>query len=212
MDQAELAKAFGAFFAVMNPFINLPIFLALTANRTPAEQRALALKVTIFAAVMSVVIMLSGSAIIAFFGITIDQFRVAGGAVLAHIAWSMLDGTGMSSHHGSDQERGHMGDLSAMAFYPLTFPMVVGPGTITTLILYAAHAETTRDMLEVWAIVGSILLLLFVVLFFSAQIGRLMSETMRVITTRLMGLILLAISVGMIVAGVSAVFPRLVAG
>ncbi|MBI1178949.1 MAG: NAAT family transporter [Alphaproteobacteria bacterium] len=209
MHYADLAKAFGAFFAIMNPFVNLPIFLALTGDCTVPQQRVLALKITVFSAVMCAVILLAGQAIIGFFGITVDQFRVAGGAVLAHIAWSMLNGTGISSHHGSEREKGHMGDLSALAFYPITFPMIVGPGTIATLIIYGTRAGGADGLLAVAAIVGAILIMLFVVLFFAAQIGKILSDTMRVITTRLMGMILLAISVEMIVAGLTALFPGL---
>lgn len=209
MDSVDLTKAFGAFFAIMNPFVNLPIFLGLTAGYTAAEQRALAVKVTLFSAAMCVVILFAGQAIIGFFGITIDAFRIAGGAVLAHIAWSMLNGDGPTSHHGSETEKGGMADLAGTAFYPLTFPMIVGPGTIATLIIYAGHAGNMEAVAKVGAAVGAVLVILFLVLFFAAQIGRVLSETMRVITTRLMGMILLAIAVELIVAGLLAVLPGL---
>ncbi|MEC9244308.1 MarC family protein (plasmid) [Nitratireductor rhodophyticola] len=209
MDYTELTKAFGAFFAIMNPFVNLPIFLALTAGFTVQQQRVLAFRIAIFSAIMCAVILFAGQAIISFFGITVDEFRVAGGVVLAHIAWSMLNGSGFSSHHGTDREKDHMGDLSGLAFYPITFPMIVGPGTIATLIIYTGHAGGFEATLAIGAVVAVILAILFVVLFFASGIGRVLSETMRVITTRLMGMILLAIAVEMIVAGVKAVLPGL---
>jgi multiple antibiotic resistance protein len=209
MNYVDLMKALGAFFAIMNPFVNLPIFLALTAGFTVSQQRFLALKVTLFSAVMCAVILVAGKAIIGFFGITIDQFRLAGGAVLAHIAWSMLNGGGIAAHHGSPGEQARMADLSGLAFYPITFPMVVGPGTIATIIIYAGHSTGLSDLATIAAIVGAMLLLLFIVLFFAAQIGKILSETMRVITTRLMGMILLAISIEMIVAGLIVLLPGL---
>lgn len=209
MSYVDLMKALGAFFAIMNPFVNLPIFLALTAGFTVSQQRVLALKVTFFSAIMCAVLLVAGKAIIGFFGITIDQFRLAGGAVLAHIAWSMLNGGGIAAHHGSPGEQAQMADLSGLAFYPITFPMVVGPGTIATIIIYAGHSTGLSDLATIAAIVGAMLLLLFIVLFFAAQIGKILSETMRVITTRLMGMILLAISVEMIVAGLTALLPGL---
>ena len=212
MDQVELTKAFGTIFAIMNPFTNLPLFLALTTGLSVADQRTLAVKITVFSAVMCAVILLAGQAIIGFFGITVDQFKIAGGAVLASIAWSMLHGESISPHHGSDEEQGHMRDLSGLAFYPITFPMIVGPGTIAALIVYAGHASDAGTLAAIGAIVGVILIMLFAVLFFAAQIGRLLSDTMRVITTRLMGMILLAISVEMIVAGAIVLLPGLAAG
>ena len=73
MDYYELTKAFGAFFAIMNPFVNLPIFLALTTGFTVAQQRMLAMKITLFSAIMCAVILFAGQKIIGFFGITVDQ-------------------------------------------------------------------------------------------------------------------------------------------
>ena len=209
MQYPELVKAFGAFFAIMNPFLSLPFFLALTTGFTIDQQRALAVKVTLFSAIMCAAILVAGQAIIGFFGITVDQFRIAGGAVLAHIAWSMLNGAGITSHHGSDQEKQQMGDLSGLAFYPITFPMIVGPGTIATLIIYSGHAGNADGLLAIGAVVGIILAMLFVVLFCAAQIGKVLSDTMRVITTRLMGMILLAISVAMVMTGLTSLLPGL---
>lgn len=209
MDFAELTKAFGAFFAIMNPFVNLPIFLALTAGFSVSQQRTLAVKITVFSAIMCAIILFSGQQIISFFGISIDQFRIAGGIVLAHIAWSMLNGQDITSHHGTDGEREHMADLSGLAFYPITFPVIVGPGTIATLIIYAGHATGVMGFISIGGVVAAILTILFVVLFFASFFGKVLSETMRVIMTRLMGMILLAIAVEMIVAGVKAVLPGL---
>lgn len=209
MDYAELTKAFGAFFAIMNPFVNLPIFLALTTGFTVAQQRTLAMKITFFSAIMCTVILFAGQQIIGFFGITVDQFRIAGGVVLAHIAWSMLNGDTVASHHGSDKEQDHMADLSGLAFYPITFPMIVGPGTIATLIIYAGHAKEVSGLIAVGGVVAVILAMLFVVLFFASFFGKVLSDTMRVIMTRLMGMILLAIAVEMIIAGTKAVLPGL---
>jgi multiple antibiotic resistance protein len=209
MDYTEIAKTFGAFFAIMNPFVNLPIFLSLTSSYSVAQQRTLAVKVILFSAVMCLVILAAGQMIISFFGITIDQFRIAGGAVLAHIAWSMLNGEAAPSHHGTEEEKDDMKELSGLAFYPITFPMVVGPGTIATLIIYASHATTYSGYVEVAAVVGVILAILFLVMFFASALGEVLSDTMRVITTRLMGMILLAISVDMMVAGLKVVLPGL---
>ncbi|HCW44617.1 MAG TPA: antibiotic resistance protein MarC, partial [Planctomycetes bacterium] len=106
-------------------------------------------------------------------------------------------------------EQGEIQNLSGLAFYPITFPMIVGPGTIATLIIYAGHAKGIEQTLEIGGIVGVILLLLFAVLFFASFFGKVLSDTMRVIMTRLMGMILLAIAVEMMVAGCKVVLPGL---
>ncbi|WP_375282103.1 MarC family protein [Pseudooctadecabacter sp.] len=125
-----------------------------------AQQRSLALKITLFSAIICAVILLAGQQIIGFFGITVDQFRIAGGVVLAHIAWSMLNGNSITSHHGSDAEQDHMQDLASLAFYPITFPMILGPGAIATLIIYAGQADTAAGLIGVGGVVGVILALL----------------------------------------------------
>lgn len=209
MDYTDLTKAFGAFFAIMNPFVNLPVFLSLTEGYSVAQQRSLAIKIAIFSAVMCGVVLFAGQKIIGFFGITIDQFRIAGGIVLAQIAWSMLQGQSIPSHHGTPSEQKQIADLSQLAFYPITFPMVVGPGTIATLIIYAGHAKSFEDLLAVGGVVGVILVMLFLVLFFASFFGKILSDTMRVIMSRLMGMILLAIAVEMIASGAIAVLPGL---
>lgn len=209
MDFAFLAKAFGAFFAIMNPFVNLPIFLSLTNGYSVKEQRSLAIKIALFSLIMCAIILVAGKQIIGFFGITVNEFRVAGGIVLAHIAWNMLNGSESSSHHGTDSEKHDMKDLSGLAFYPITFPMIVGPGTIATIIIYAGHIKHTSDLISLAAVILSILVLLFLVLYFASFFGKVLTQTMRVIMTRLMGMILLAIAVDMVFAGTKALLPML---
>ena len=125
MHESEmLVKSFGAFFAIMNPFVNLPIFLSLTASYSVAQQRSIAVKTAIYSLVMCTIILLGGQQIIAFFGITVDEFRIAGGLVLGHIAWSMLNGNDITAHQGTQNEQNQMADLNGLAFYPMTFPMM----------------------------------------------------------------------------------------
>lgn len=209
MDYTDLTKAFGAFFAIMNPFVNLPIFLAMTNGFTVSEQRILATKLATFSAIMCLIVLLVGQQVLQLFGISIDHFRIAGGVVLAHIAWSMLNGKEIASHHGTEKEKSHLSELSTMAFYPLTFPVIVGPGSIATLIIYAGHADSFRELGVVALIVGVVLALLFFVLFFASYFGKVLSDTMRVIMSRLMGMILLAIAIDMVLSGLLAVMPGL---
>lgn len=209
MEYALIVKAFGAFFAIMNPFVNLPIFLSMTESYSVAQQRVLAGKIALFSLIMCAVILLAGNQIIGFFGISVDEFRVAGGIVLAHIAWSMLNGSTAASHHGTNSERDSMADLSGLAFYPITFPMVVGPGTIATIIIYAGHSTSFSALLSIGFVIAVILGLLFGVLFFASFFGKVLTDTMRTIMTRLMGMILLAIAVEMMFAGAKALLPGL---
>lgn len=96
-----------------------------------------------------------------------------------------------------------------MAFYPLTFPMMVGPGTITTIIVLTGRADGLTGYLSVGLAAVVVLALLLLVLWFAPTIGEHLSGTMRTIMTRLMGMILAAIAVEMIVAGLTQLLPGL---
>ena len=209
MDFAFATKFLGALFAIMNPFINLPIFLAMTADKSVAEQRSMARVILLYTAVMCVIISLAGRYILGFFGITIDSFRVAGGLVLLGIALSMLNGQPITSHERGEQEKRADDSASPDAFYPMTFPMIVGPGTIATLIVYASQAHQIEHYLSFGVVLLAVLLALFVVLFFAATIGKLLSSKIRVVMTRLMGMILAAIAVEMVFDGAKAMLPGL---
>lgn len=210
MDVTFAAKFLGALFAIMNPFINPPIFLSMVSTKPVAQQRGMAVTILFYTAAMCIVISLFGGYIIAFFGITIASFRVAGGLVLLGIALSMLNGKPVTSHERGEQEK--QADRTAesdtdgdLAFYPMTFPMVVGPGTMATLIVYAAQTHNAAQYVSFALVLASVLL----VLFFAAEIGELLSAKVRVIMTRIMGMILAAIAVEMVIEGTKVMLPGL---
>lgn len=210
---AVLVKALGAFFAIMNPFVNLPLFLSLTQDQDAATQRRTAVRTTISSTVMCAVVLLLGATILRFFDIGVDDFRIAGGIVLLIISLSMLNGSGSSAHEGSTQEKEQhdavAGNGNDVAFYPMTFPILVGPGTIATIIVIQSQARGLGGHAAVAAALAAVLVTLGIVLYFSASIGARLSMTMRTIMTRLMGMILASISVQMIVVGIQHLFPGL---
>lgn len=209
MDYAFAVKFFGALFAIMNPITNLPIFLSVTDGAPKAVQRQIALKTALFSLIMGACFALTGSAVLNLFGISIDDFRVAGGLVVLLIALNMLNGDESRSHHGTDGEKSAYPDAATVAFYPLTFPIIVGPGTITTLIVFAHQADTAVDKIAYGAVFGGIIAVLAVVFFFAGDLARHLSGTARVIMSRLMGMILAAIAMDMIASGLKTLLPGL---
>ncbi|MFV0299994.1 MAG: MarC family protein [Paracoccus sp. (in: a-proteobacteria)] len=212
MDQAFFITTLGGAFAIMNPFVVLPLFLAVTHGMEPGPQRRAGLRVAGFSAVLCAVVAVSGAAVLKFFGISVDDFRVAGGLVLMSIAMSMLSGSGSPAHEAPAKAQAmavQEPPRADVSFYPLAFPMVVGPGTITAIIVFMGQAGTMADKIAVAAAFGLVLAVLALVLFFAATIGRHMSQTLRVIMTRLMGMIVAAIGIQMIGAGLKAILPGL---
>lgn len=202
-------KFFSALFAIMNPFVVLPIFLSMTSGMPIAKQKKTAIQTVFYSAIMCLIISLAGQQIIGFFGITIDQFRTAGGIILFGIALSMLNGNDNKSHEGSENEKKEMSESNSISFYPMAFPMIVGPGTIATLIIFSHQATGVTHDIAYGLAVLAVIVLMFLVLFFSSSIGKLLSSQMRVIITRLMGMILAAISVEMITDGLLVILPGL---
>lgn len=211
MDAALLVKALGAFFAIMNPFLALPMFLSLTTGYDLTRQRRTAVRVALYSLVMAAVILVSGTAVLQLFGISVDDFRVAGGLVVLIIALGMLSG-GSPAHSGTPAEQEHQQQQAAQAdvsFYPLTFPMIMGPGSITTIVVFTGQAHGFSGTLEIGAAITVVIALLLLVLWFAPSIGAHLGGTLRVVMTRLMGMILAAIAVQMMVTGLRALIPAL---
>ncbi|MEM8631302.1 MAG: MarC family protein [Pseudomonadota bacterium] len=208
MDGFAALKFFGALFAIMNPLTNLPVFLSVTDGLDRSAQRTVAIKVVLYCALLGTIFALAGNAILSAFGISVDDFRVAGGLVLLLIGLNMLNGSDSPAHHGSEHEKAHF-QASTLAFYPLAFPILVGPGTITTLILYRQQAKGPEDLTAYFAVFAVVLALIAVTFWFSAAIGTFLSQTGRVIMRRLMGMLLIAIAVDMLVSGLKALLPGL---
>ncbi|MBI1219259.1 MAG: NAAT family transporter [Rhodobacteraceae bacterium] len=209
MDTVFLVKVLGALFAIMNPFVNLPVFLGLTEGMDTQTQRRNAMRVVVYSAVMCAVAAVAGQRILGFFGVSIDDFRVAGGLVVGMIAFGLLNGTNSSAHHGTPEEQREQAGLPQVAFYPMTFPMLVGPGTITTLVVFLGQAQGTGQHLAFAVALAAVLATLGIVFWFGATLGHYLSATLRVIMGRLMGMILLAIAVGMVATGLKALLPGL---
>ncbi|HBX82964.1 MAG: MarC family protein [Propionibacteriaceae bacterium] len=208
MDTTLFIKAFAALFAIMNAFVALPVFLSLTTGYTAQRQRRTAVKATLYSAILAGVILMSGTAVLGFFGISVNDFRIAGGIVLLTIGLSMLSGQGSTAHSRTPEEQAAQDAQTDVAFYPMAFPMIVGPGTITTLVLLVGDASPTTYVsvgTALAAVIGS----LGLVLWFAPSIGHLLSQELRVVMTRLMGMIIAATAVQMMVAGLLAVFPGL---
>ncbi|WP_170464277.1 MarC family protein [Ruegeria arenilitoris] len=209
MDSTLAVGFFGALFAIMNPITNLPVFLSVTDGLPPAEQRKVATKTALYCLILGAAFAAVGNQTLGLFGISVDDLRVAGGLVVLMIGLNMLNGKPSSSHHGTEGERESYPEPDTVAFYPLAFPILVGPGTITTLILYASHIKSAFDATVYAAVFLAVLLSLFVTFWNASAIAKRLSDNARVIMSRFMGMILSAIAIGMIAAGLKVLLPGL---
>ena len=209
MDFSFAITFFGALFAIMNPVTNLPVFLSVTDGATPEIQHRIALKTALYCLVLGAVFAVGGRQVLNLFGISVDDFRVAGGLVVLLIALNMLNGEQSSSHHGTDREQSDYPAPQTVAFYPLTFPIIVGPGTITTLIIFSHQVDGPANMIAYAVVFTGLVGLLGLVFYNAPALGAHLSGTARVIMSRLMGMILAAIAVAMMADGLKALLPGL---
>lgn len=209
MDAFSALKFFGALFAIMNPISNLPVFLSVTDGLSEPDRRGIAFKTALYCLIMGAVVAGAGEPLLRLFGISIDDFRVAGGLVVLLIGLGMLSGRDSTAHHGTEAERAARPGPASVAFYPLTFPILVGPGTITTLILYRQEVQSASDLALYTVVFVGVVAALCAVFLVAGQIGSHISATGRVIMTRLMGMILAAIAVDMIATGLRSLLPGL---
>ncbi|WP_353331567.1 MarC family protein [Phaeobacter sp. NW0010-22] len=209
VDTTFAVTFFGALFAIMNPVTNLPIFLSVTEGASVAEQRKIALKTALYCLILGSAFAVAGTQVLNMFGISVDDFRLAGGLVVLLIALNMLNGAESSSHHGTDGEKDSYPAPETVAFYPLTFPIIVGPGTITTLIIYAHQVKDTAHLIGFAGVFLFLIALLAFTFYNAPTLAKHLSGTARVIMSRLMGMILAAIAVGMITDGIKTLLPGL---
>lgn len=200
---------FGALFAIMNPITNLPVFLSVTQSLTAADQRKIAVKTALYCVILGGAFAAIGSQALGLFGISVDDLRVAGGLVVMMIGLNMLNGNESSSHHGTAGEKDAYPEPDTVAFYPLAFPILVGPGTITTLILYAHHIKTPVEAIVYAGVFLIVVALLLVTFWNAAWLADRLSDNARVIMSRFMGMILSAIAISMIADGLKALLPGL---
>lgn len=207
IDLTFAIKVFAALFAIMNPIANIPVFLSLTDGASDAARRKVAIAAAIVVTVGCIVSAVAGGAILHAFGLTVDDFRLAGGLLVLLIALSMLHGSPSSQHAPRESE---CSDLAAenVAVYPLTIPLLVGPGTIATMIVLGQSAYETGKELAFALGLGAFLVLLAAALLSAPLIGHYLSPKVTAITQRLMGMILAAIAMQMILASLRAAFPH----
>lgn len=193
--------------AVLDPFLAVPIFLALTAARGEAERRNLVRVVTITVFAVLAVSAVVGEQVLTLIGASLPAFRVGGGLVLLLMALSMLNAQAGGVRQNQDEARElQSGELSGVV--PIAVPLLAGPGAISTTII-AAQAGGAAHL---GAIIGCILLvcaLTWIVLSLAHPIGARMGTTGLNIATRLLGLLLAALAIQTMAEGLRQLFPGL---
>jgi multiple antibiotic resistance protein len=207
----------GALFPIVNSPENLPIFLTLTAGLSTESRSVLARKIAVNGFAILLVSVLIGTHILTFFGISVPVVQVGGGLVLIAAGWKLLNRPDEDERAPvSPSKTPKASYLTRRAFYPLTLPLTVGPGSISVAIAVGANrppASEARWILSAAALLGCAVLAIsiYLVYRFAEPIGRILGETAMNIIVRLSSFILLCIGVQITWNGASALLKTIIA-
>lgn len=204
----ELPALIGAFttlFIIIDPPGLAPLFVALTQGMDKAGRRTIALRACLIAAGLMVAFLILGEALLGFVGISMPAFRIAGGVLLFLTALEMLFQRRQARREDNANEGAaeHTDDPSV---FPLALPLICGPGAITTIILLASQADAAIDFVMIGVVLFAVLLCVFVAFLMSGSLEKLLGKTGLNILTRILGMLLAALSIQFILDGVAQSF------
>lgn len=197
MTLTEAITAFTALFVVIDPIGLAPIFVALTAGMTKRQRRAIAVRACVIATGLLIAFALLGESILNFLGISMPAFRIAGGLLLFLTALEMLFEKRQPKREGRAEE-----PTSDPSVFPLALPLIAGPGAIATMILLTDDVSTLGSVQAM----GVMLVVIAVVFGFfqlASPLERLLGHTGTNVVTRLLGMLLAALSVQFVLDGLS---------
>lgn len=206
----DIYKPLIALLAIVNPIGVVPFFIHFTQNLN-REQRRRTIRVSALTAFIVIAVSaLVGLQILEFFSISLASFQVGGGTLLLISALQMLNAQPAESKPGDVSEGSQKADAGdSIAVVPLTIPLLTGPATISTMVIYA---DKTRHWWELAVLVGYgvvVGLATFAVFSAAGRIAKIMGQTGINVMTRLMGLILAALAVELLSDGMVKLFPVL---
>jgi len=212
-----LLNAFATLLVTIDPIGLAPLFLAVTRGASAEMRSVIAVRASVIATIILVAFALTGTMVLTFLGISLPAFRIAGGLLLFWIAFEMVFEKREKRKQATAAQAVHADradavpslqapeDLRHIAVFPLAIPLIAGPGAISATILMASRAPSTGALalliLLIAAMIGSCLLV-----FRAAHtVDRHLGDTGRSVLTRLLGVLLSALSVQFVADGVKAI-------
>ena len=195
-------SAFVTFFTVIDPVGLAPIFVALTAHLSEEQRKLIITRATLISAGIIAFFALVGRFLLDRLGINLYAFDIAGGALLFLIAVDMLFGRQSGTRETKEESEEAM-TKEDVSIFPLAIPMIAGPGTIATTILYVDIA--TPRILDLLAVAGAIatsLLAAWLVMRSSLSIIRLFGRTGIMVVSRILGILLAALAIQFMLNGI----------
>jgi multiple antibiotic resistance protein len=197
MNWRAFAEAFTTLLVIMDPLGSAPIFISLTAGRTPGARRRAALVAAAAAGGVVVLFALFGRLILDYLHVSVESLTIAGGLLLLLVALQMLRGDEMEQP-----------ETANVALVPLATPLLAGPGAIAAVMVLTKRYEDAPGRVGVLLGIVAVIVVVAVGLMLAARIARLLQPSVIQLLTRVLGLLLAAIAVQFIVDAVKIVAVR----
>ena len=211
MDLVQLGvNFFVALFALIDPVGNIPLFAAATSDATSAQRRTIAVYITIFSVLFLAFFHVTGLWLLRFFGISLPAFRIAGGVLLFLLGLDMTRSDFLSifagvAGGGPSDEEGYARRRFEKLLVPFAMPLLIGPGAISTVIIQAGEAQTQGLPGHIVGLcaIAAVGLTMVASFFMSGPLSRLLGKVGMAIVVRVLGLVLCAMAVQFVLAGVN---------
>ena len=199
MPVEELITAFVTLFVVIDPIGLAPMFVALTAGMDARRRRAIGLRACLVAIGLLTIFGLFGDAVLEFIGISMPAFRIAGGILLFLTALDMLFERRGKRRQGHASEDDTANDPSV---FPLAMPLIAGPGAMATMVLLAgAPGISWSESGAIHLVMLAVIVAVFVMFLTAGLLERALGPTGINVVTRLLGMLLAALSVQFVLDG-----------
>lgn len=201
-----MISAFTTLLVTVDPPGLAPLFLGLTQGMTRAQRQQVAVRGSVMGFAILTVFALFGASILGALGISMGAFRIAGGLMLFAIAFEMIFEKRNERKEKTTGDAITKDHIHNLAVFPLAIPLIAGPGAISATVLISGTMEGWIGKAQLIAVIGVVLGLVFVSLYLAERLNRFLGVTGRALLTRLLGVLLAALSVQFVVDGVKSAF------
>ncbi len=199
-----IASALATLLVVADPIFLSALFLGLTVDLSPAQRREVALRGSVIAFFILLAAGLGGAKLLALLGISLSAFRIAGGLLLLSSAAEMVFDRRSQRLQATADQAINVDHVKNIAAFPLAIPLMAGPGAITAMILLAGRAEGRMShLLALYMIAGLVMAACYLCFISAERISKVLGITGRAVMSRLLGIMLAALSVQFIIDGIT---------
>ncbi|SSC66691.1 MarC family protein [Ciceribacter selenitireducens] len=201
-----MINAFTTLLVTVDPPGLAPLFLGLTQGMNRGERRQVAVRGSLIAFAILAVFALFGAGILGALGISMGAFRIAGGLMLFVISFEMIFEKRNERKEKTTDAAITKDHIHNLAVFPLAIPLIAGPGAISATVLIAGTMDGVAGKVQLISVIAVCLALVFAALILAERLNRFLGVTGRALLTRLLGVLLAALSVQFVVDGVKSAF------